>query len=64
MNKKEETQPATTGATENLNPPFVNEECGDTMWDAVLKETEERRNKIFTQKPDTGASETAGHKGE
>ena len=22
--------------------PFVNEECGDTMWDAVLQQTEEK----------------------
>lgn len=24
--------------------PFVNEECGDTMWDAVLKALEEKDN--------------------
>ena len=27
---------------ETLYTPFVNEECGDTMWDEVLKEAEER----------------------
>ena len=25
-----------------IETPFVNEECGDTMWDAVLKALEEK----------------------
>jgi hypothetical protein len=29
-------------ATQENVAPFVNEECGDTMWDKVLEEAEQR----------------------
>jgi uncharacterized protein YndB with AHSA1/START domain len=38
------------------NVPFVNEECGDTMWDEVLKESEERISKTFAPKPGDNSS--------
>jgi len=37
-----------TTISQNVNTeyvPFVNEECGDTMWDEVLKEAEDRIRK-------------------
>ncbi len=37
--------------------PFVNEECGDTMWDTVLKEAEERLRKITNPKSDKDPAE-------
>ena len=64
MNKKDDTEPTTTDTTEDLNPPFVNEECGDTMWDGVLKENEKRANEIFTRKPEESSSQTPVQKGE
>ncbi len=64
MNKKEDTEPVATDTTENPNLPFVNEECGDTMWDVVLKESEERLNQIITRKPDETSTEPLRHKGE
>ena len=30
--------------------PFVNEECGDSMWDAVIKESEEKSARDSSQK--------------
>ena len=42
--------------------PFVNEECGDTMWDAVLADHEarlaQRRIQLNLDQPVTGLSAT------
>ncbi len=62
MNTNEDKNRTATDTTDNLNPPFVNEECGDTMWDAVLKESEERLSEIITRKPDENPSELLRHK--
>jgi hypothetical protein len=37
--------------------PFVNEECGDTMWDAVLEQEEKRAElkSILLGKTDSGS---------
>lgn len=32
----------TENSKEDVYTPFVNEECGDTMWDAVLEQAEKR----------------------
>ena len=38
---------------EAQNTTFVNEECGDTMWDKVLKEADERLKKSFEKNDDS-----------
>ena len=42
MITKENIAPANIPANETKNAPFVNEECGDTLWDPVLKELEDK----------------------
>ena len=51
LHKENENKTAVSTDTKNINLPFVNDECGDTMWDEVLKEAEERLAGIVTQKP-------------
>jgi hypothetical protein len=44
--KDKETQTPADGQDDILEyVPFVNEECGDTMWDEVLKEMEDEDKK-------------------
>lgn len=45
MNNVDNNKPEIAENTEENYVPFVNEECGDTMWDQVLKEAEERDRK-------------------
>jgi len=43
---KNETEiPVITQGNSIAYTPFVNEECGDTMWDEVLKEMEDNDKK-------------------
>jgi hypothetical protein len=51
MNNTGDKKPADIDKTDMQDAPFVNEECGDTMWDAVLKEEDERLKKLVIQKP-------------
>ena len=51
MENTTKKKPAINDKPENQNTPFVNEECGDTMWDAVLIEADEKLQKIFTATP-------------
>lgn len=51
MNSTDDKKPADIDKTDIQDAPFVNEECGDTMWDAVLKEEDERLKKLVIQKP-------------
>jgi hypothetical protein len=63
MNNPKEEQSTITDISEDPNLPFVNEECGDTMWNVVLQEAEERLKKAATTSPDTGATEMPGKTG-
>ena len=56
---KEDIKLATIVTNEPQDFPFVNEECGDTMWDPVLKELEDKLANaigkpagLFTEKGD------------
>jgi len=55
MNNKKDKKPESIDRTESQYLPFVNEECGDTMWDAVLQEAEEKLKKAITQKAADGS---------
>ena len=60
----EDTNDKKTTAQDNKDRadlPFVNEECGDTMWDEVLKEADERLKKALDLKKDDRASATQSH---
>lgn len=46
MNKNEKLPSDHQHETPVEQVPFVNEECGDTLWDVVLKEQEEKLQKI------------------
>ncbi len=35
-----------TSTTSEVNTSFVNDECGDTMWDDVLKSVEDKAKEL------------------
>jgi hypothetical protein len=45
MKDKETKTPVGIQDSTDSYIPFVNEECGDTMWDEVLKEMEDKDKK-------------------
>ena len=45
MKKYDSAAPVRSEDANKEYVPFVNEECGDTMWDEVLKEVEDREKK-------------------
>jgi hypothetical protein len=43
-NVEKQEEPAAQSEIRDKYELFVNEECGDTMWDAVLREDEAKEN--------------------
>ena len=52
MENNDDKKSAINDKDESQNTPFVNEECGDTMWDQVLKEADERLKKSLEKNED------------